>query len=68
MAKEIKYGIEARKALEAGQGDSAMIKEEVTAEDIADVVHGGQGYRSTRCCKANVTNCFIWSKNYICVW
>ena len=50
------------------QGDSAMIKEEVTAEDIADVFHGGQGYLLTRCCKANVTNCFIWSKNYICVW
>ena len=50
------------------QGDSAMIKEEVTAEDIPMLFHGGQGYRSTRCCKANVTNCFIWSKNYICVW
>ena len=50
------------------QGDSAMIKEEVTAEDIADVVSRWTGIRSTRCCKANVTNCFIWSKNYICVW
>ena len=61
LDKEIE---DTQKKLRDMQGDKAMIKEEVDAEDIADVVSVGQVFRLAKCCKARKINCCIWKKNF----
>ncbi len=46
------------------QGANAMIKEEVDAEDIADVCHAGPASPSARCCRVSVRNCCTSRRSY----
>lgn len=45
------------------QGDKAMIKEEVDAEDIADVVSRWTGIPVSKMLQSEKTNCCIWKMN-----
>ena len=45
------------------QGEKALIKEEVDAEDIADVVPDGPVYLSTRWCRVRKRSFCIWRRN-----
>lgn len=47
------------------QGDKAMIKEEVDAEDIADVVSRWTGIPVSKMLQSEKINCCTWKKNFI---
>lgn len=51
--------------LKKKQGDNAMIKEEVTAEDIADVVSRWTGIPVSKMLQSELINCSTWKMNYI---
>lgn len=73
---EIRYGKlqalnqeieDTQKELHAMQGDKAMIKEEVDAEDIADVVSRWTGIPVSKMLQSERINCYIWKMNFTSV-
>lgn len=60
LNKEIE---ETQQKLHAMQGDKAMIKEEVDAEDIADVVSRWTGIPVSKMLQSEKENSSIWKKN-----
>lgn len=73
---EIRYGKlqalnqeieDTQKELHAMQGDKAMIKEEVDAEDIADVVSRWTGIPVSKMLQSERINCCIWKMNFTSV-
>jgi ATP-dependent Clp protease ATP-binding subunit ClpA len=53
------------KELIENQAEGSLIKEEVTREDIAEVVAKWTGIPIMKMLQENEKNCCIWKKNYI---
>ena len=62
LDKEIE---DTQQKLRGMQGDKAMIKEEVDAEDIADVVSRWTGIPVSKMMQSEKTSYYIWRKNFI---